>query len=148
MKKILWSIVFMLVAFSCEDEIYSTIPNAPVGLTLHLNGEDSSLNGSLSYKIFTQKRAETDRLGYGGILVINGFESQLKAYDLSCPVEAERTTRIQPDENGLQAKCPQCGAVYNIASSGAPVSGSKHPLKQYHVYKSGGGISETYIVTN
>ncbi|MDR3061367.1 MAG: hypothetical protein LBU57_04550 [Dysgonamonadaceae bacterium] len=153
MKKILLAILFIGVAFSCEDEVYSNIPWAPVDLKLHLNGEDNSLNGSLSYKIFIpnkDERTATDKLGYGGILVINGFGNDilnLKAYDLSCPVHAERDVRIKPDKDGLNATCPKCGATYNIASSGAPISGSKYPLKQYNVISSA-GISGTYIVTN
>lgn len=110
-----------------------------VSFQLYPGGSDSHLNGSLSYKIFTQKRSETDRLGYGGILVVNGFNG-LNAYDLSCPVEAERTTRIAPDADGLQAKCPKCGAVYNISSSGAPVLGSQYYLRKYKI--------ENYKVTN
>ena len=146
------ALLFTGLAFSCEDEIYSNIPLAPVDLKLHLNGEDSSLNGSLSYKLFIPNKDErngTDKLGYGGILVINGFDNgilNLKAYDLSCPVHADRGIRISPDMNG-SATCPQCGAKYNTASSGAPISGSKYRLKRYNVFLSE-GISGTYRVSN
>ena len=150
MKKYLLISLFVCLAFSCEDELYSPIPLAPVNFKLSLNGGDEELNGALSYKIFTQKRLETDRLGYGGLLVINAVGANilnLKAYDLSCPVEVDPNTKIKPDEDGIKATCPKCGAVYNISSNGIPISGSKHPLKQYKV-SAGAGISGTYIVTN
>ena len=156
MKKLLLIPLFVCLAFSCEDEIYSPIPWAPVNFQLNLNGGDndavgdSKLNGSLSYKIFTQKRLETDRLGYGGLLVINAMGVNmlnLKAYDLCCPVEVDPNVKIKPDADGIKATCPKCGAVYNISSNGMPISGSKHPLKQYNV-SIGSGISGTYIVTN
>ncbi len=150
MRKLLLIAIFACLAFSCEDEIYSNIPWAPVDLKLNLNGDDSSLNGSLSYKAFTQPRLATDKIGYGGILVINAFGTNtlnLRAYDLSCPVEAAREIIIKPDESGMNATCPKCGAVYNIASSGSPISGSKYPLKQYNVSMTS-GISGSYIVTN
>ncbi|GHV20411.1 hypothetical protein FACS1894174_02230 [Bacteroidia bacterium] len=149
MKKILLALLFICVAFSCEDEIYSNIPWAPVDLKLHLNGEDVELNG-FEFKTYIQRRAETDKLGYGGILVINVQRDNivdLRAYDLSCPNEAERDIRIVPDNNTKEAVCPKCGAKYNIISSGAPVSGSKYSLKQYNVVQSA-GPSGTYIVTN
>ena len=150
MKKILLISLFVCLAFSCEDEIYSPIPWAPVNFKLSLNGEDSELNGSLSYKIFTQRRFDTDRFGYGGLLVINAMGTSihnLKAYDLCCPVEVDPNVRVQPEASGLTATCPKCGEVYNISSNGAPNFGSKHPLKQYKVSTTA-GISGTYIVTN
>ncbi len=149
MKRILLVGFFVLFVFSCEDEIVSNIPWAPVDLMLYLNDQDSQLNGALSFKKFTTARAATDRLGYGGILVINGFGADilnLRAYDLSCPVEAQRDALIVPDNEG-RAKCSRCGAVYNIASSGAPVSGSKFSLRQYKVSADYSG-SGRYRVTN
>jgi len=156
MKRLLLISLFVCLAFSCEDEIYSPIPWAPVNFQLNLNGGDndkgdSILNGMLSYKIFTQRRADTDRLGYGGLLVINAMgvnALNLKAYDLACPVEVDPHIKIKPDAEGLTATCPKCGAVYNISSNGASSSGSKHPLKQYNVVVYGQGVSGTYIVTN
>ena len=151
MKKLLLIPLFVCLAFSCEDEIYSPIPWAPVGFTLELNGRDSELNGVLSYKTFTQKRFDADRLGYGGVLVINSIGTttgiNLKAYDLACPVEVDPNVKIKPDADGIKATCPKCGAVYNISSHGIPISGSKHPLRQYNVSPAA-GISGTYIVTN
>jgi nitrite reductase/ring-hydroxylating ferredoxin subunit len=141
-KKILLSALLVCFSLSCDDEIYSPIPNVPVHLEIDLDFEDSALKASLAYITFTQPRNEVEKgnLGYGGILVINGFGANtvnLYAYDLSCPVEALRNIKIKPDENGLTAVCEKCGAVFDIASgNGNPKSGTKHFLKSYRVLPS------------
>jgi hypothetical protein len=87
--------------------------------------------------MFIDKRLENDRIGFGGILVINGHGENmlvnLFAYDLACPVEVDKNIRIVPNDL-VQAVCPHCKAVYMIANgSGAPLSGSKNFLKTYRV---------------
>ncbi len=152
MRKLLLIAIFACIAFSCEDEVYSTIPWAPVNFKLHLNGEDFSLN-SFGYKIFMKGsvRHAGDQFGYGGILVVNTQKNgivDLRAYDLSCPNEAAPDVIISPDNSGLEATCPKCGAKYSIISDGGgAISGSKHWLKQYNV-SIAPGISGTYMVTN
>ena len=136
-RKILIVSLLLCLSTSCDENITSSIPYAPVSLILDLAGTDNSLNCSLSYKEYTMPRLATDRLGYGGLLVTNGFGENivnLYAYDLACPNEAQANIKIKPDpeENGL-AICPHCGAVYRIAFGGNPVSGSKFYLKQYRV---------------
>ena len=138
------------LSVSCSDGITSTIPNAPVSLTLDLIGRDNSLNGTLSYKEFTTPRDATDRLGYGGLLVVNGLGENLVnlfVYDLACPNEAQSNIRVKPDETGLTATCPKCGAVYRIAEGGAPQSGSKYWLRRYNVVATPGSDTR-YKVTN
>ena len=151
MKRILTLLLLTVFAFSCEKEYYTTIPNFPVSLTLRLENLDFDLNTNLSYKIFTQPRYETDRLGFGGILVINGMginTVNLFAYDLSCPVEALRNIKVIPDNlsastssavpTAVTATCPECGAVFNIANgSGRPQEGTKYHLRSYRVADSG-----------
>ena len=137
-KKLLFISILGCISMACDENIVSPIPNAPVSLTLDLMGMDNSLNASLSYKEYITPRLGTDRLGFGGILVINGiaFDSNpinLYAYDLACPNEVQRNIRIKPENTGLRAICPQCGAVYKIATGGAPESGSKFWLKRYNV---------------
>jgi hypothetical protein len=143
------SLLFCLIA-SCDENITSTIPNAPVNLTLDLAGADASLYGSLAYKEYTTPRLATDRLGFGGLLVVNGIGENpivnLFAYDLACPNEARSNVRIKPENTGL-ATCPQCGAVYRIAWGGSPESGSRFWLKRYNVLPIQGSDTR-YRVTN
>lgn len=146
MKRIMTFILFMLVAYSCEKEYHTTIPNVEVRFDLKLNSEDFELNTDLAYKTFTQKRLALDRLGFGGLLVINGM-GDLYAFDLSCPVEAQRNIHVIPDNlssptslvpTAVTATCPICGAVFTIATgTGAPQSGTKYYLRSYRVVGSG-----------
>jgi hypothetical protein len=152
MKRTIFLILFVCFTFSCKEEIYSTIPSAPVNLTLDLKFLDNSLNAVFAYEVFAfdKPRVATDRLGFGGILVINGVGSNpdpvnLYAYDLACPVEVSRNALVVPNDEG-KATCPKCGAVYNIAYGyGTPESGTKLFLRSYRVVPSG---NREYIVVN
>jgi hypothetical protein len=149
-KKIFASIFFVIASLqACDNEIISTIPYAAVHLTLDLKYGDSELINPLTSKTFTANRLASDRLGFGGILVINGRGENmlvnLFAYDLACPVEVDRNVRVKPDDLG-RAICPRCGAVYMIANgSGSPVSGGKNFLKTYRVSPQ---LNDSYIVSN
>ena len=74
MKKIILPILLIFTILSCKDEIYSTIPDAPVSYKLNLNFYESDnqlkAGGAGAYLIITKKRLETDRLGYGGFVKI------------------------------------------------------------------------------
>ncbi|MDR0769383.1 MAG: hypothetical protein LBE71_05725 [Dysgonamonadaceae bacterium] len=150
MKKNLIYILFLFIALSCKDGFYSTIPNAQVSYKLNLNiyPDDMQLNagGTGVYLQITKKRLETDRLGYGGLLIVNGIGEDavnIYAYDLACPNEVSRSALIVPEnssETGIPtaftAKCPKCGAVYNITDGfGTPLSGSTYYLRTYRVIK-------------
>ena len=150
LRNILTIGLLLCLSMSCDENITSTIPNAPVSLILDLAGADNSLNSSLSFKEYTTPRLGTDRLGYGGLLVINGFGEDivnLYAYDLACPNEAQSNVKIKPENTGLTATCQKCGAVYKIASGGAPESGSKYWLKRYNVTVERGSATR-YKVSN
>jgi len=159
MRKVILFTLLVFIAFSCKDEIYSTIPNAPVSYKLNLNFLDNQLKAGVgAYLVITQPRLETDRLGYGGLLIVNGIGEDptvnLYAYDLACPNEASRSALIVPENTSLTgiptaitAKCSKCGAVYNIIDGyGTPQSGSKYYLRAYRVLPTGN--SGEYIVTN
>jgi len=149
MKKIILFSFLSLLLFSCKDEIYSTIPNAPVDIKLDLSFEDMKLTAPYEYVCFTTPRKASDKIGYGGVLVISGLGDRgiiLYAYDLACPVEATKSVKVVPDNIGY-CTCPECGTKYNIANgSGVPVSGpGKYFLRPYTVIDTG---NNTYRVTN
>lgn len=153
MSKKIGVICLLICLFvACEERFTSTIPNASVNLTIDLIDEQLIL--APSYKEYikpedTSFPLATDRFGFGGILVVHGFgmnSINLYVYDLACPNEAQSNVRVKPQDHGLQAKCPECGAVYDIANGwGNPISGSEYGLRRYNI----GRISETrYRITN
>ena len=152
MKKIILLAFLPLLFFSCKEDIHTTIPNSPVHLALDLRFEDSKLNAKLSHAAFSEKRKASDKLGYGGILVINGYGVNpvtLFAYDLACPIEVVRSVRVVPNDEG-NCSCPKCGSVFDIANgNGVPISGpaaeSGYFLRSYLVAPTG---DNTYVVTN
>ena len=157
MKRLLFFLLFTTVAFSCEKRYDTSIPNFPVSLELRLENQDYELNTNLAYKMITQPRFALDKLGFGGILVINGMGENpvnLFAYDLACPVEVQHDIRVVPDNlssstapvpTAITATCPKCGAVFYIATgTGAPQSSTKYYLKSYRVI----GNGPQYTVAN
>jgi hypothetical protein len=153
-------LLFTSIAFSCEKEYETSIPNYQVYILLMLDNYDYELNSNtdLAYKIFKPPRFDGERFGFGGgVLVISRMENfsfKLYAYDLACPVEVKRNTHVIPDnlssstatiKTAITATCPECGAVFNIANgTGAPQSGTKFYLRSYKVVGSG----MRYTVTN
>lgn len=92
--------------------------------------------------------------GYGGILLINGFDFRTNevgplAFDLSCPVERKPDIRIKVDPDNFEGICPVCGSKYDVVmGAGAPISGpastDRYSLRVYECVPSGFG----YIITN
>jgi hypothetical protein len=153
MKKIIFLFVLLFFCLhACEQDPYSTIPNWRVNITLDLDYQDSDLIPILATKSITQKRNEMDEIGFGGVLVINGISTDgslinLFAYDLACPVEAERDKRVIPNDIG-KAVCPYCGTVYVIDRGyGYSESGTKLRLRTYSVSPLREG-NKRYLVFN
>jgi len=140
----------------CEKPDTASFPNLPVKFDLNLNLQDTQLNAGVgAYEVITKQRLATDRLGYGGLLIVNGIGANptvnLYAYDLACPNENDRTLIVPQNTSqigiplAIMAKCPKCGAVFNIIDgNGTPQSGTKLFLKTYKVTSNG----TQYIITN
>ena len=118
----------------CENDIYrSSIPDVSVHLELNLVSQYPLFANSVNeYLLFTEPRYATDRIGFGGVIVYTTFEGKYSAFDLACPVEAKRDTRVEPDGSGMLT-CNSCGEVYDITFGlGYPTKGvSREPLKMY-----------------
>jgi hypothetical protein len=145
-----FSIGLLLLA-ACADPVVSPIPGAPVNLEINLDYDDSDLVPALAAKSFTDPRKATDRLGFGGVLVVNGYSSNgaihLVAYDLACPHEIDRNIKVIPGNDGT-AHCPKCSSVYvTMWGTGLPEKNSlsHYPLRPYTVKSLGGN---KYVVVN
>lgn len=135
----------ILSIISCSKIVESSVPNAPVFFHLDLRFADKDLVGAYNYKTFTSGRESGEAVGYGGLLIFCGVENQYYAFDLSCPHEASRTIRVEPNDIG-QAKCPKCGTVFDLTYGiGNPVEGiAETTLRRYSVTTSG----QQLVVTN
>lgn len=134
-KVYLYSFFSLLMLFACEDlNTHSSIPNYVVYLSRNVNMEAIELRTIGGYKTYTTTEKLGDAIGYGGILIIYGFDEEYHAYDMTCPYELSRTVRVTPNSAG-QAVCSTCGSIFNIAyGMGNCISGpSKEGLKRYKV---------------
>jgi hypothetical protein len=145
MKKTL-CLIALLALWACSEPLTSSIPSNPVNLELNLDFSDSDLVPSLAAKSFpyNQPRLATDRLGFGGILVVNGYSPNgaihLYAYDLACPHEVNPNIHVVPAPDGT-AHCEKCGSVFvTMWGDGLPEKGSlaTRPLRAYTVRPAGG----------
>ncbi len=87
--------------------------------------------------------------GFGGVLLLNSFLGEIKAFDAACPVEASRDVSIDIDTDSYVAVCHKCGSKYDVfQGNGAPLSGKalelKYGLKQYRATHLGMG----YVISN
>lgn len=137
-----------MVSSCVEDSIRNTIPYAPVNFTIDLNGMDYELRNSLSYRVYgsDDRRVESDRMGYAGLLVVTGADGTIYAYDSCCPHEDSKQVSVHSEEDGT-ASCPLCRSQYvTIYGLGSPLSGpSTEPLQHYRVIPHQEGV---YLIVN
>jgi nitrite reductase/ring-hydroxylating ferredoxin subunit len=146
-KHYLVILLLIITLSSCNDTVVSSIPDYPVYLALNLTTTYPTFRNSINqYLIFKKATYVTDMVGYGGILVYTDLMGEYCAFDLSCPYEAVRTTRVVPNDVG-HAVCEGCGSVFNISDGiGEPLSGlAKQTLKRYKATLSGDVL---YITAN
>jgi hypothetical protein len=140
---VLSSLLISFLLVSCDDTYISSIPDFPVWLQLNLTSTYPTFRNSYNKSLtFENPIIETDRVGYGGILVYTGFDGQYYAFDMSCPYEHKAKIKVRPNELG-QAICDSCKSVYDIGYGiGNPSSGkSKEVLRRYKANLSGDILS-------
>ena len=131
MKKVI-SFLLFLSLFAC-GRYQSSIPESPVFLRRNLNTINCLFPGDYYY--ITEPQTASDRLGYGGLLLVRGFDDQYYAYDLACPVECRTDVRVGQPSEVLEVVCPQCGESYQLGFGlGTPSTGiSGEGLRRYSV---------------
>lgn len=142
MKKNSVTIFLFIVSLffvACDDTYVSSIPDYPVNLQLNLTTTYPTFKNSYNQYILFEKRVfETDRIGFGGIMVYSSFEGNYYAWDMACPYEANKNIKVRPNDIG-QAVCDSCLSVFDLGFGvGNPSSGpAKEVLKRYKVTVSG-----------
>nr|WP_297169392.1 Rieske 2Fe-2S domain-containing protein [uncultured Dysgonomonas sp.] len=130
---------FLLSACAKEENRDSTIPTRQVLIDINITLEHQFLN-SYYYKKYYNNTGTVKYAGYAGVLAISNDEaSWIYAYDLCCPHESPLINEIEVLKNQLQAQCPKCKSIYQIADgTGRVTSGpSKERLRSYRVMKDG-----------
>lgn len=148
MKHIIPFILLSVLGACKVVEEDSSVPESRVYFKTTYD-EYVKLGNSGTYLIFKPGEgiyATNTYLGYGGLIVFRDFEGKIHCCDLSCPVEASRSTLVSVSAS-LQATCPVCGSVFDLGwGLCTPVSGpAKETLKIYtHAVDNGTSI----IVSN
>lgn len=132
-RKYLLYLFLLLFIFASCHRFQSSIPNMPVHLERNLNTINCLFPGDC-WRITSCEKA-TDRIGYGGVMLVCAFDNTYYAFDLSCPVEAANTVRVGVPDDMLLVKCPKCGEVYDLSfGMGTPTLGiSDEALLRYTV---------------
>ncbi len=134
---------------SCDKSLNSEIPSLPVFLDIRMDLNNLSTPGS--YKAITRKPDASSYIGFGGVLIVRGYDvatDAVYAYDLACPYEKIHTTRITVNENNI-AVCSTCGSEFNgiFWGSPAPTAGpafnEKLYLRRYNAF-----INDFNIIVN
>ena len=132
-------IILLLITslVACTNNAVSPIPNYAVSLEITMQ-DATELNTIGGVAEFTSTFRPNQYLGFGGIVIFHNFDDQFVAFDMACPHEIDRNTRVSVNMAG-QAVCPKCGSTFDVGySQGFPVKGpARYPMKQYHVAISG-----------
>ena len=122
----------------CTNNAVSPIPSYAVSLEINILQDAPELNAIGGVAEFTSASRPYQYLGFGGIVIFHNFDDQFVAFDMACPHEIDRNTRVSVNMAG-QAVCPKCGSTFDVGySQGFPVKGpARYPMKQYHVGISG-----------
>lgn len=133
MKKWLYiGLVFILL--SCEDtNNMNPVSYVPVNYTLNITQEYPHFVVDNGYNVMTITKTRFDReyIGYAGLVVWIGMDSQYHAADLCC---TNCLLKHKPVEvNGIYAICPKCEEWYDLSYGYAnPTKGkTKFGLKKY-----------------
>lgn len=146
-KKVILLVLLLFIVCACGNEVpRNTIPYAQVNFRIDINGLDYELKEPLAYKIFTEGRIASDKIGYGGLLIVSDLTgNSLFAYDLCCPYEDNKDIKVKPQSDGT-AKCQTCGSVFStLYGLGTPESGpSEEPLQRYNVVHQQYGVFQVF----
>lgn len=118
---------------SCEP-VETGIPDFPVYIKRNI--DTNKLVNFGSYLYIEEREMESDRIGFGGIIVVKAYDGIYYAFDMTCTNEKNSTIHVGRPGGTLSCTCETCGEVYDLGFGlGVPTKGlSKLPLKRYNTY--------------
>jgi len=135
-----------LIFISCENTSNRTsIPSAPVGIRLNLLHYPHLLSPFTSeYFTAVNPSIGVYAVGFGGVLISTFIDSNsgnvlYAAFDMACPYEIDRNTRVFPDESGIYAVCETCGSKFNLSFGLGQVAQkpANENLRRFNTFKDG-----------
>ena len=148
-------VVALRLFTSCESTPFSSVPGAPVRITIDtrtvfVDFLEVNLNACITVNQdgyyengrFMLPVTVMDAWGYGGVVAYVTLAGY-KAFDLACPYCASRGTKSPCYMDGIYAVCPKCGEQYEIASGYAvPQKGLiNEPLRRLEVVNDNGKLT-------
>lgn len=135
MQRSVICILLSLLFWACQDTTFvSSVPSYPVHKELDLKGEYATFlaDGTFRALRFTERRYNTEAIGYAGLLVCAACDEHYYAFDLCCPNCISRSNPLELD--GFFAHCTTCGENYDLSYGFAtPTKGiCQEPLRRYH----------------
>lgn len=133
---------------SCHSIDDDRIPVMPVNILFPTVAEWNvyGVAGATDYRYFILENripanfpyTAISATGYGGVLLVSDVLGEPKAFDLSCPVEAQRNVRVAIDTESMTARCDKCGSEYDVFSLlgyplGGPAAEKGYALRRYYV---------------
>lgn len=141
MRRLSLSILILvgLFASSCNDTPSTSIPYVYVYLECNLTQAQFASIKTPNQFVAVFNDAKNIPVGYAGILVGQSPFNGYCAYDMCCPVEADRKIAVKLNNNAVGiARCDKCGEEYDLLNGAYPMKGiGKEYLKRYNVTISG-----------
>ena len=140
---ILFAIIF---TFACNTNSYkSSIPSAPINIRLYLPNY-IRLSAPNENMYFTERNEVNGvfAIGYGGVLIHTYVDTRngntlYSAFDMACPYEINRNTRVYPDNTGMYAVCEECDSKFDLSTGLGQVAQepAKENLKRFNAFIDG-----------
>jgi nitrite reductase/ring-hydroxylating ferredoxin subunit len=123
-KYLIFSLIFLLSANSCDKVRDSLVPDIPFSFTINLNIiNELTIPGNSVY---------FPNVGYGGVIVYCEQPETYYAFDATCTNEISQNCKIKNE--GILGTCSCCGSQFILISGAYPSKGpATAPLKQYRV---------------
>ena len=130
---LLFSTVLLTLSSSCTKDLRNPIPTIYLNFSINVKTDPEYLNLDYQNNAMIIKNDAIGATGYdnNGIIVYNAGDHDYYAFDCTCPYDYPQSTAVEL--TGSTAKCPKCGSIYVLSSSGTPtVNGpATLPLKEY-----------------